>query len=246
MTKLRSLLVTIPITMAATAALILASLGAVVFFRKASWQQALFRLWARWILRICRVRLEVSGTENIGVSEHHIFVANHSSLIDVPVLAACLPVGVCFLVKQELFRIPLFGAYLRRTGQIPVDRSGPKASFPDTIAAALRAGEGGKSLVMFPEGTRSPSLGEFKDGAAWIAIHSGIPLIPVGISGAARVWPGRSTLIHGGSVQVRIGPPISAERLKVNQRRELTARLRRAVEELLKLEPGRGTLHPSD
>ncbi len=114
-----------------------------------------------------------------------------------------------FVVKQELFKIPLFTLAMKRTSYIPIDRRGEKAALRSLMTAAERL-KAGKSLVIFPEGTRSPDgkLRRFKIGAFILAMRTGVPIVPVGISGSHKVLPKKSLKIKGGDITVRIGRPI--------------------------------------
>lgn len=216
-----------------TVVLIIATLCALPFDRGGVTQQRLFRLWARCILGVCGVRVRVLGAGSIDWRRGHIFVSNHTSLIDAPILVAHLSVPLCFLAKKELFRIPILGVYLRTTGHIPVDRWNSRSALRSFKAAARILRDGRRSLLLFPEGTRSPySLSEFKEGAALIGIHSAVPIVPIAIVGAAKVLPGKSFKVEAGSVDLRLGKPIQTCGLSLRDRTKLTERLREEVARL--------------
>ena len=116
-------------------------------------------------------------------------VSNHQSLLDPIVHLHALPVSLRVLAMRELFRIPLFGAALRRIGMIEVDRESPDFGQIDTEAARDLAA--GHWLLAYPEGRISPdgTIGEFKDGAFIIAVTAQVPVVPVAIHGTGRIWP---------------------------------------------------------
>jgi len=219
-----------------TVVLITATLCALPFDRDGSVQQRLFRFWARCILAVCRVRVCVYGADSIDWGKEHIFVANHTSLMDAPILVAYLAVPLCFLAKIELFRVPILGVYLRTTGHIPVDRSNSQTALRSFKDAARIVRDGRRSLLLFPEGTRSQSaLREFKEGAALIGIHSGGPIVPIAIVGASSVLPNKSLRVDGGSVDLRLGAPIPTCGLSIRDRAQLTVELHDEVARLSSL-----------
>jgi 1-acyl-sn-glycerol-3-phosphate acyltransferase len=216
-----------------TVTLIAATLCALPFDRSGNAQQRFFQFWARCMLAVCGVRVCVFGMDSIDWKKEYIFVSNHTSFMDAPVLVAYLRVRLCFLAKNELFRVPILGTYLRRTGHIPVDRKNGRSAVRGLKDAARILSDGGRSLLLFPEGTRSQSaLIEFKEGAALIGIQSGVPIVPIAIVGAARVMPSRSLKVEAGSVDLRFGTPIPTVGLAVRDRAKLTELLREEVARL--------------
>jgi len=171
------------------------------------------RIWSRIVLSISGVSLHVEGVENIPSGIPVVFACNHASQFDIPILTVALPVQFRFIVKKELFKIPLFGLAMRRTGYIPIDRSGGKAALKSLKDAAQKI-KNGVSVVVFPEGTRSPDgrLRPFKAGSIFLAQKADVPIVPVGISGSHRILPKGSLKMRPGHVIVRIGSPISASR----------------------------------
>ena len=143
-------------------------------------------LWAKLMLRICGVRVKTTGLSPLDPSRQYVFAGNHASWIDIPVLLATVPKDLAFFAKRDLFEMPLVGACLRRTGQIAIDRSNTRG-FADGIKKAEEALTlNRRSVMFFPAGTRcNPGVGRFKDGAAYFAIRTNLPIVPVGISGTA-------------------------------------------------------------
>jgi len=131
-----------------------------------------------------------------------------------------------FVVKQELFKIPVLGFSMRAAGYIPIDRSGGKRAVKSLIEAARRIREGA-SIVIFPEGTRSRDgrLQEFKTGAFMLALKSGCPIVPVAIKGTHEILPKGSLKAQPGQVEVLIGRPIEIDSGGKRLTREEAARL---------------------
>lgn len=169
------------------------------------------RIWARSILMVSGVPVRVEGLAHVDPDRPAIYMANHQSLFDIPVLLAHLPVQFRWLAKAELFTIPLFGYAMRRAGYISIDRSDRKSAFQSLKRAALAIREGA-SVLIFPEGTRSAdgSIGLFKKGGFILAVDAGVPVVPVVVHGTRAIMPKQTFRIAGGSVSVRLHPPVMA------------------------------------
>lgn len=167
------------------------------------------KLWARIIIRTSGIKIDIEGQDNIPGGKPVVFACNHASQFDIPILYKALPVQFRFVVKKELFKIPLFGSAMRHAGYIPIDRSGGKAALRSLHEAAERV-KNGASIIIFPEGTRSPDgrLRPFKMGGILIAIKAGCPIVPVAISGSHNVLPKGSLRVRPGRIKVTIGLPV--------------------------------------
>ena len=189
------------------------------------------RPWATLILLTSGVRVRVTGRDRLDTTHPAIFISNHQSHYDVLALIRSLPGQYRIIAKKELFSIPVFGWALALSGFIKLDRgdrSQARASL-DLAAARVRAG---RSVVVFPEGTRSPDgkLLPFKKGGFILAIESGAPVIPISISGSRAVL-GKETLdIKRGAIDVVFGAPIPTRGLTYDDRNALIARTRAAIE----------------
>lgn len=227
---IRSVLLTIPACFAWTAILITMSFLILPFTRQST-HTAIWRFWARSMLWLCGARVRVRGVENLDMTQHYVFASNHLSLIDSPVLVAYLPHTVRFLAKRELFSIPFMGWYMANQGHIAIDRGEVRATLKSMAEAAAVIDRESKSVLVFPEGTRSMdgNLQEFKDGAALLAIRAKTPIVPVAVVGTEKVLPSKSKEIRGGNVELRIGKPIPTAGLDQKQRSQVTAELRAAV-----------------
>jgi 1-acyl-sn-glycerol-3-phosphate acyltransferase len=142
-----------------------------------------------------------------------VFASNHESALDIWVLFAALPRGFRFVAKAELFRLPIFGWYMRIGGHVPVDRSNRARA----VASLRRAGEtvrAGTSLVVFPEGTRSRDgrVHPFKKGPFVVAKEAGVPVMPIAISGSGRITPSKAIEVHPGTIRMAVGDPVDPAR----------------------------------
>ena len=156
-------------------------------------------------------RLEARGTEHVPPQGPVLLVANHSSLLDPPMVGGACPRQLSFLAKAELFAVPGFGRLIRALNARPVRREGADAA---ALRVALRALEQGHALLVFPEGTRGPEgqLREPKPGAALLAVLSGAPVVPVFVSGTGRAWPRGRRLPRPAKVRVTFGTPLRFQR----------------------------------
>ena len=184
--------------------------------------------------RIGGIRVEVEGLENLQPNQSYIFAANHQSQIDIPALQGYLNADFRWLAKKELFKVPIWGAAMRKAGYIPVDRSHGRKALKSLEKAAKKIAEG-TSVIIFPEGTRSIDghLQPFKAGGMVLAIKAGVPLVPVGIVGTHEILPKGRLLIKPGRVKISLGQPIDTGEYHLKQKHELAQRLHEAVRELL-------------
>ena len=202
---------------------------------RGDWFLRFARGWARTILFMSGVPLRVSGRERLAslASGSAVIVANHESLADILVLLASLPIQVRFLAKRRIFSVPVLGWSIRAAGFIPVDR-GDHRRGAATFEAAMARLQGGRSVIVFPEETRTRTgeLLPFKKGAALLALRSGLPILPVGIAGTRQVLPRDTLLPTAGHAAVVIGEPIPVEGRPVTERAKLTEEARTAVAQL--------------
>src|SRR3954452_2149382 len=176
---------------------------------------ALYRS-AMWIahsgLRIAGIRWKVDGYDRLDLSRNYIFIANHVSNIDPPLLIPLLPHRVTVLVKKELFKIPILGPAMRMGDFVPIDRRNREAAIA-SVREAETVVRHGLHMVIFPEGTRSRDgrLLPFKKGPFYLAIETGVPIVPVTILGTETMLPKGKLLVKAGEVSVIFHPPIFPE-----------------------------------
>jgi 1-acyl-sn-glycerol-3-phosphate acyltransferase len=182
--------------------------------------------WGKSCLILAGVKLRIQGANHIPKNQPVIYVSNHQSNFDIPIIYAGLPLQFRWLAKKELFKIPLFGLAMQRSGYIPIDRSDRHKTMQSINAATKRIQEGA-SVVIFPEGTRTPDgkLRPFKKGALLLAIKAKVPVVPMTIRGSYQIQQRNSIKIHGGKPEVIFSPPLNTADLATNQIGELTAQI---------------------
>jgi len=234
MSFLRSLLFSTPLIALATMIMGTLSLLASLVDRTGRTQHKLARIWGRMLLDVSFIRVRTEGLEKLDRNAAYVFVANHASYMDIPALLAYLPFQFRFFAKQALYRIPFLGGHLNRAGHIPVDRSSPRASLKSMSEGARIVAQRRISVLLFPEGGRCPEgLREFKEGAAYIAIKAGVPVVPMALVGMRRLLPMGSIHLRSGEAVRRIGDPIPTPGMGLHDRTALNQRLYQEVAQLL-------------
>jgi 1-acyl-sn-glycerol-3-phosphate acyltransferase len=186
------------------------------------------RLWGWLIIRTCGLRVEIEGLENLAGIGAFVMVSNHQSMFDIFAILAYIPGETRFVAKRELKKVPLVGYAMGRSGHVFVDRQ----HGGNAIRRAIEVSRLGYNLCVFAEGTRfsDNQVHEFNDGAAWIAIATRRPCVPIAISGSAAIFPrGAKVVVPGRRIRIRIGAPIETRELKSADRFALTRRLEAAV-----------------
>lgn len=168
---------------------------------------------------------------------NYVFISNHQSQLDIPVLEVLLKdYNVRFLAKKSLFSIPFFGWGIRALGYVPVDREDPKEGLKSLLACVERVKEG-VSLIVFPEGTRSATgeLLPFKVGGFLIPLKAGVPICPLAIWGTREILPkGRLWFnLKRRVVKVSLGPVIEVEGLTLKDKTKLADMARDFIEKAL-------------
>ena len=188
---------------------------------------------ARLGVRAAGVHVEVSGREHVPAGVSCMFLANHVSNLDPPILFPALPGQASVMLKKELMRIPVLGTAMRMARFVPVDRGGSREAAQASVAGAAEAIRSGLHFLIFPEGTRSRDgrLSTFKRGPFYLAMETGTPVIPTAISGTQRLMRKGSARIYPGVVQVRMLEPIWPAEFET--REELMRAVRAAIAEAL-------------
>jgi 1-acyl-sn-glycerol-3-phosphate acyltransferase len=177
---------------------------------------------------ILGIRLDVSGIEEIEKKKAYIFMSNHLSIIDGPLLFMLIPQSLRVIIKKEAFRIPIIAQAMRQAGFIPVDRKRLKGGKESIERASRMIREKGFSFLIFPEGTRSRDgeLQPFKRGGIFLALNSKVDIFPVTIKGTYKMMPKGSFFIKKGNVRVVFHPPVSVEGFDQQNRSLLVDKVR--------------------
>jgi 1-acyl-sn-glycerol-3-phosphate acyltransferase len=188
---------------------------------------AVVKGWARSILWISGMRVKINGLDRLDPDRSYIFMANHQSNFDIPVLLGTMTIQTRWLAKAELFKIPIFGRAMRRAGFISIDRSNRESAFRSLEKAAdtIRSGT---SVLIFPEGTRSEDgkIRSFKKGGFVLAVDAAVPVVPVVIHGTFQVMPKNRLRIRPGPAVIDILDPIDTSGYTRANRNQLMSNIR--------------------
>ncbi len=231
--KLRSILISDAATIILTIVMGTLSLICSLWDRDGRTQHRIARQWGRMLLAVSFVRATIRGAEKLDPNTSYVVVSNHSSFMDIPALYTALPIEVRFFAKKGLFSIPLLGWHLQRAGHLPVIRGDARASLKSMSDGAKLIRARGVSVLLFPEGGRTQTgMRPFKEGAAYIAIKAGVPVVPVGLVNMRSVLPMGSGLLRPASVEINIGEPIDTTGMTLHDRGRLNEILQERVAEL--------------
>jgi 1-acyl-sn-glycerol-3-phosphate acyltransferase len=176
------------------------------------------------------------GTKNVPQEGGLLILSNHQSFMDPPLVVAQLKRAVCFLARSGLFKPIGFGRLIRNLHAFPVERGRTNAS---TMKKMIHLVQSGRALLMFPEGTRSKNgdIKPLESGLALIIKRAGVPVVPVAIEGAYRVWPRTQLFPSSGKVRVNFGKPMTFEGVPANEIvGKVEAEIRRLQKELREME----------
>jgi 1-acyl-sn-glycerol-3-phosphate acyltransferase len=187
-------------------------------------------LWARMLLWLTGTRVDVIGKENVLMEKPQIFMANHQSDFDILIVLAHIPGQFRWIAKKELFKIPIFGKAMRNAGYIEIDRQNHEKALKSLDEAAQKIREG-KSVVTFPEGTRSRDgkIRPFKQGMFHLAIQAGVPIVPISIIGAHQIMPKRTLKVKPGRIRMVIDRPVEVNGYTLETRGELIEKIRHII-----------------
>jgi len=197
------------------------------------------KLWGRVICFISGVEVELSGMENINRDGPQVFISNHQGFFDIFAITGFFNVSFLWIAKQSLFRIPVIGWAMSRAGHISIDRSHRKKSGLQ-LEKAIEEIKKGKSIVIFPEGTRTKDgrLGKFKKGSLFLAIKSQVPIVPVTIIGSYDILKKGEMRIKPGKIHIKIDTPFEADSLVQDSKIIILEKIRNIIEKNLE----KGTL----
>jgi 1-acyl-sn-glycerol-3-phosphate acyltransferase len=188
------------------------------------------RLWGKVALLANRVKVRVEGIEQLKGEGPYIFMSNHQGSYDIFALLGYLPFQFKWLAKKELFSVPFFGWVIAAAGYISIDREGTRKTVEAMNEAARKIREG-MSLVIFPEGSRSPngSIQPFKKGGFTLAIKSKVPIIPISITGSREIMPKEKLTVTSGEIRIRIDHPIETQNYSLKDRESLMEKVSKTI-----------------
>ncbi len=178
----------------------------------------------------------MEGIENIKGEGPYIFMSNHQGSYDIFALLGHLPFQFRWLAKKELFSIPFFGWTMAAAGYISIDREGTRETV-DAMNEAAQKIRDGMSVVIFPEGSRSPdgTIQPFKKGGFTLAIKSKVPIVPIAIAGSREIMPKDKLTAMPGEIRMRMGHPIETRNYVLKDRKSLIENVREAITKDFKL-----------
>ena len=205
------------------------SLVSSLFDRRGYFAHWCARTWSRLILVTTGVTVDVVGLERLDPTATYVFVANHQSIYDIPVLFWSLPHQLRIIAKESLGKLPFLGWHLRRTGHMLVDRGRPDKHKIFGWASHLTSD--GLSLIVFPEGTRSVDgrVGRFKRGSFHLALEAGLPVVPLSVVGSRHVMLKGRLATYPGHVRLIVHEPIDTRALAGSDLRAFAERVRHVI-----------------
>ena len=189
----------------------------------------------RWAMRVSRavvgIKVDVSGLERFDHKASYVFMPNHESFLDGPMMVTVIPQSVRAILKKNVFGIPILGWAMLHVGCVPVDRRAEGGGIKSIEKAARYIREKGYSFLIFPEGTRSldGKLQRFRKGGFFLAIMSGTPIVPVTIGGTFELMPKGQFGAKRGTVSAVFHPPVLVDGYSDGNVAELIERVRAAV-----------------
>lgn len=192
------------------------------------------RCWAPALVRATGAKFQVEPLPDIDWKKPYIFAMNHQSMMDICCAFEAIPSNLRFVAKHTLAYVPFLGWYMWATGMIFINRSNRRDAVKSLHAAGERI-RAGKSIIVYPEGTRSRgafSIQPFKKGPFVLALEAKVPIVPVAIDGSGRVLPSDGFNIRPGPVRMKIGKPIDTAKYTADQRDDLLRDVRNAIIEL--------------
>ena len=207
-------------------------IGLTLITRKGWPTDVLTRIWSRWIVKTCGIDIEVRGLEQLDPNGRYVLLSNHLSNLDIPCKAAVLPTKLRFIAKKELLHVPIFGQVLALSDHIVIDRGNTEEAVDIINREATRSVNEGFWVVFYGEGTRSPDgkVHRFKKGGVVFALKTGLPIVPVSVSGTRKFMPKRTFVVRpGGKVRIVLDRPIPTAGVSMEERDRLTEQVREIV-----------------
>ena len=231
--RLRSYLIFDPLIWLITVVLGIISIPVSLLGEKGRILHGFARFWSELIMKIICSPTTVTGLEKIDTSKPHVYAVNHASALDIPVLYVYLPFQFRIVFKKELLSYPIVGWHLKRSGQICIDQQNPAGSI-GSIRAALKSLKSGLPLVIFPEGGRTPDgqVKPFLPGAFFLAIKAQVDVVPVALVGTYELLPMNTYHIKCRPLEMRVGQAISTAGMTMRDLEAVSAKVRKAMEDL--------------
>lgn len=195
-------------------------------------QHGIAQRWGRTVTWISGAKITVLNGRRLD-GRVAVYVSNHLSYADTPVLFGVLPFQFRIVARHDLFKLPFIGWHLTRSGQVPVNVTNPRASI-SSLGGAVKTLKSGMPLFIFPEGGRTDTghPQDFLNGPAFMAIRAGVPIVPMALIGTHELLPIHSWKFHPVPVILAIGEPIQTTDYTIRQTDELTERVRQSISRL--------------
>jgi len=190
----------------------------------------------KWAMSLSRVvlgiKLKIEGLDRFGRKDAYVFMANHVSFLDGPLLFYAVPRLLRVIIKKSVFRLPVLGQGMRFVGFVPVDRKGVRGGKASIDLASRLMRERGYPFLIFPEGTRSRDgrIQPFRRGGFFLAMAAGAPIVPVSINGTFELMPKGSFIARRGTIRVVFHPPIPVDGYNRGNLEGLMAAVKAAIE----------------
>jgi 1-acyl-sn-glycerol-3-phosphate acyltransferase len=191
------------------------------------------RAWSWLIMKTILSPVKVTGLDKIDTSKPHVYAVNHASALDIPVLYVYLPFQFRIVFKKELLSYPIVGWQLKRSGQVCIDQQKPTNSIA-AIRSAVKSLKAGMPLVIYPEGGRTPDgeIKPFLPGAFFLAMKAQVDIVPVALVGTYELLPMNTYHIKCRRLEMRVGEPISTAGLTMRDMEVVSAKVKKAMEDL--------------
>jgi 1-acyl-sn-glycerol-3-phosphate acyltransferase len=233
LSRLRSYFILDPLVWVYTLAMGVLALPGGLFDRDGKRLHWFSRTWSWLIMKTILSPVKVTGLDKIDTSKPHVYAVNHASALDIPVLYVNLPFQFRIVFKKELLSYPIVGWQLKRSGQVCIDQQKPTNSIA-AIRSAVKSLKAGMPLVIYPEGGRTPDgdIKPFLPGAFFLAIKAQVDIVPVALVGTYELLPMNTYHIKCRPLEMRVGEPISTTGLTMRDMEGVSAKVKKAMEDL--------------
>jgi 1-acyl-sn-glycerol-3-phosphate acyltransferase len=233
LSRLRSYLILDPLIWLYTLIMGLIALPGGLFDRTGRRLHWFSRAWSWLIMKTIFSPVKVTGLDKIDTLKSHVYAVNHASALDIPVLYVYLPFQFRIVFKKELFSYPIVGWQLKRSGQVCIDQQKPTNSIA-AIRSAVKSLKADMPLVIYPEGGRTPDgeIKPFLPGAFFLAIKAQVDIVPIALVGTYELLPMNTYHIKCRPLEMRVGEPISTAGMTMRDMEAVSAKVRKAMEDL--------------